>query len=135
MKIIILSLLFLSGCSYSTYQYKANCKVSNLVLFERITGVLVQEGLQIKTVTANYLQAESSPQSGRYGIISTHVWVISVLSDTVTIKASTIQRLPDYVNERSDGDELKPESTWYWNVRKEIESICQSKIVVFESKK
>lgn len=135
MKILILFLLLLTSCSYSTYQYKANCKVSNALLFERLTSVLVQEGLQIKTVTSNYLQAESSPQSGSYGIVSNHVWVISVLADTVTIKASTIQRLPDYVNERSDGDELKPESTWYWNVRKEIESICQSKIVVFESKK
>ena len=127
-------LLFLSGCSYSTYQYKASCKVSNQMLFERLTSVLVNEGMQIKQVTGNYLQAESAPESGRYGIISTNVWVISVLADTVTIKSTTKQRLPDFEREYDNGDELKPENTWYWNVRKEVENICSSKIVVFESK-
>ena len=134
MKKILLTLIFLTGCSYSTYKYKASCKVSNQMLFERLTSVLVNEGMQIKQVTGNYLQAESAPESGRYGIISTNVWVISVLADTVTIKASTKKRLPDFERVYDDGDELKPENTWYWNVRKEVENICSSKIVVFESK-
>ena len=127
--------LILGGCSYSTFQYKASCKVSNSVLFERLTAVLVNEGLQIKTVTGNYLQAESSPQSGRYGVISTNVWVISASGDTVTLKASTRHTLPDFENVGDVGDGTKADVTWYWNVRREIESICSSKIVVFESKK
>ena len=130
---VILAIL-LTSCSYSTFQYKASCKVSNSVLFERLTSVLVNEGLQIKTVTGNYLQAESSPQSGRYGVISTNVWVISVLGDTVTIKASTKHQLPDFENVGDVGDGTKADVTWYWNVRREVESICNSKIVVFESK-
>ncbi len=137
MKKILLSLflaLAIGGCSYSAFQYKASCKVSNSVLFERLTAVLVNEGLQIKTVTGNYLQAESSPQSGRYGVISTNVWVISVLGDTVTLKASTRHTLPDFENVGDVGDGTKQDITWYWNVRREIESICNSKIVVFESK-
>jgi hypothetical protein len=133
--LLVLLTVLLTSCSHSTYQYKASCKVSNQLLFERITGVLVNEGLQIKTVTSNYLHAESAPESGQYGFINTHVWVISVLADTVTIKASTKKRLQDFERVYDDGDELKPENTWYWNVRKEVESICQSKIVVFESKK
>lgn len=138
MKKILLSLflaLAIGGCSYSTFQYKASCKVSNSVLFERLTAILVQEGLQIKTVTGNYLQAESSPQSGRYGVISTNVWVISVSGDTVTLKASTRHTLPDFENVGDVGDGTKQDVTWYWNVRREVESICSSKIVVFESKK
>ena len=131
----VFAALLIGGCSYSTYQYKASCKVSNQMLFERLTSVLVNEGMQIKQVTGNYLQAESAPESGRYGIISTNVWVISVLADTVTIKSTTRQRLPDFEREYDNGDEVKPENTWYWNVRKEVENICSSKIVVFESKK
>ena len=137
MKKILLSLflaLAIGGCSYSTFQYKASCKVSNSILFERLTAVLVNEGLQIKTVTANYLQAESSPQSGRYGVISTNVWVISVSGDTVTLKASTRHTLPDFENVGDVGDGTKADVTWYWNVRREVESICNSKVVVFESK-
>lgn len=137
MKKILLSLflaLAIGGCSYSTFQYKASCKVSNSVLFERLTAVLVNEGLQIKQVTGNYLQAESSPQSGRYGVISTNVWVIAVTGDTVTLKASTRHTLPDFENVGDVGGGAKADVTWYWNVRREIESICQSKIVVFESK-
>jgi len=130
---VILATL-LTSCSYSTFQYKASCKVSNSVLFERLTAVLVNEGLQIKQVTGNYLQAESSPQSGRYGVISTNVWVISVLGDTVTLKASTKHQLPDFENVGDVGDGTKQDVTWYWNVRREVESICNSKIVVFESK-
>ena len=131
---VILATL-LTSCSYSTFQYKASCKVSNSVLFERLTAVLVNEGLQIKQVTGNYLQAESSPQSGRYGVISTNVWVISVLGDTVTLKASTKHQLPDFENVGDVGDGTKADVTWYWNVRREVESICNSKVVVFESKK
>lgn len=129
-----ISAILLTSCSYSTYQYKAACKVSNQVLFERLTGVLVNEGLQVKQITSNYLQAESSPQSGRYGVISTNVWVISVLGDTVTLKASIKHQLPDFENVSDIGEGAKPEATWYWNVRREIESICSSKVVVFESK-
>ncbi len=137
MKKILLSLfltLAIGGCSYSTFQYKASCKVSNQVLFERLTAILVNEGLQIKTVTGNYLQAESSPQSGRYGVISTNIWIVSVLGDTVTLKASTKHQLPDFENVGDVGDGTKADVTWYWNVRREVESICSSKIVVFESK-
>jgi len=129
-----LAALTISGCIPPDYQYKANCKVSNAVLFERLTGVLVQEGLQVKTVTANYLQAESSPQSGRYGVISTNVWVISVLGDTVTLKASIKHQLPDFENVSDIGEGAKQDATWYWNVRREVESVCSSKILVFESK-
>lgn len=138
MKKILLSLflaLAIGGCSYSTFQYKASCNVSKSVLFERLTSVLVQEGLQIKTVTGNYLQAESSPQSGSYGVISTNVWVISVSGDTVTLKASTRHTLPDFENVGDVGDGTKADVTWYWNVRREVESICSSKVVVFETVK
>jgi len=127
-----ISAILLTSCSYSTYQYKASCKVSNQVLFERLTSVLVNEGMQIKQVTGNYLQAESAPESGRYGIISTNIWVISVLADTVTLKASTQNKLPNYSGVVDVDGTAKKDVTWYWNVRREIESICGSKVLVFE---
>lgn len=130
-KILILAFM-LVGCIPPTYQYKTNCKVSNAVLFERLTSVLVQEGLQIKQITGNYLQAESTPVSGQHGFIKTNIWVISVLADTVTLKASTQNKLPNYSGVVDVDGSTRKEVTWYWNVRREIESICGSKVLVFE---
>lgn len=136
MKHILLPLLILlSSCSYSSYQLKTNCKVSNQVLFERLTGTLVNEGLQIKTVTGNYLLAESNPESGRYGIISTNVWIFTVQNDTITATAKEKHNTDGYLSEGTVTDGLKPEFTWYWNVRKELESICGNKVMLIETKK
>jgi hypothetical protein len=127
-----LAALTISGCIPPDYQYKASCKVSNAVLFERLTSVFVQEGLQIKQVTSNYLQAESTPVSGQHGFTKTNIWVISVLADTVTLKASTQNKLPNYSGVVDVDGTAKKDVTWYWNVRREIESICGSKVLVFE---
>lgn len=132
-KILILAFL-LVGCIPPDYQYKASCKVSNAVLFERLTSVFVQEGLQIKQVTSNYLQAESTPVSGEHGFTKTNIWVISVLADTVTLKASTQNKLPNYSGVVDVDGTAKKDVTWYWNVRREVESVCSSKVLVFESK-
>lgn len=136
MKHLLLSLLILlSSCSYSSYQLKTNCKVSNQVLFERLTGTLVNEGLHIKTVTSNYLLAESNKESVGNGQQRVNRWIFTVQNDTVDVKASSTFSEGDFSTTSSFTGGMREDITWYWNVRKELESICGNKVMVIETKK
>ncbi len=127
-----LFLLLLTSCTVTTYQLRTPCKVSNSELFEKLTGVLVQEGLQIKTVTSNYLQAETSPETNRYGQIETNIWAFTVKGDTVILRPSTVYVDKNYSKSYDVSVGLDRGNTWYWNVRNEIEKICDSKVLVIE---
>ena len=139
MKHLLLSLLILlSSCSYSSYQLKTNCKVSNQVLFERLTGTLVNEGLQIKTVTGNYLLAESLPAKQWNGATTQVYWAFTASKDTITGTAKSISIYQNAfgavlsTSETYFNDDAHRDWTWYWNVRNELENTCGDKVIIFE---
>lgn len=105
------------------------------MLFERLTGALVQNGFQIKTTTNAYLSAETSPISDRYGINHVHVWIIAVSNDTVTAKAKEKVSSGDWNNEGEKSDNIDKSATWYWSIRAEIEEVCGNKVILIETKK
>ena len=136
MKLLLLSLISLLSCTSYTYKLSTPCKVSNQVIFEKLTGALVSEGLNIKTITSNYLYAESTPTTGKYGALYTHIWTFTVSNDTVTLNAKRRYENEGYKFETNWNNPKTPiTDTWYWNVQKEIESICGGKILVIESVK
>lgn len=135
MKLLIPLLALLVSCTSYTYRLQAPCKLSNQVLFERLTGVLVENGFQIKTVTGNYLQAETSPQTGSYGINKVNVWVITVNNDTIIAKAKVKSSSDDWNSETERSDSEPKSETWYWNVRDGLEGICGNKLLLIETEK
>lgn len=141
MKLILLSLISLLSCTSYTYQLKTPCKVSNAVLFERLTGTLVNEGLQIKTVTGNYLLAESLPAKQWNGATTQVYWAFTTSKDTITGTAkstSIYQNAFGAVLSTSEtyfNDDAHRDWTWYWNVRNELENTFGDKVIIFETKK
>jgi len=137
MRYLSILLLLLVSCTTIQHRMEVGCQKSGEEIISQATGVLMDEGFEIKTVGATYLTAATVPD---YNFVSqcmeNYWWSIRIKGSKILASAGKRlvkeNRFGKVLSNRTltYGDELSKNQGWYWNVRQELEALCGQRVVV-----
>lgn len=133
----------LCSCGHTVYQLNTDCdRVSAEELFQSITTLLMQENFLIKQndIKLGYLQAETVPDFNVWvGQTETRIWVFQYIKGKIVASAKVVYQgqnafgSPTSSSQIYYGDKTHSDWTWYWTIRRGIETICGNKIIIKEN--
>lgn len=136
-RLILIAVILLTSCSAPIYQIKSDCDKDGI--FKKLNIVLAQNGFQMKINDSDlgYMVAETSPKFNYWTSLNeAYQWNFQFtegvlfaqfkkVSFSKNVFGATSNNNEVYYNDQTDRDMQQ-----YWNIRKMIDRICESKATI-----
>ena len=123
--------LVFSSCSTANWQGNLNCNMSEKEIIDNTIQILMEEGYSINSQTNDFISAmvSSGPLLG-YKI----QWNIKVSPNKIIANAILHTTVSGNPVQTSLGDKAHSDYTEYWRVRRKLEKLCGSQMILINTR-